>query len=145
MSGVEAVGQRLLGAGHGEEAEACGVEQQDRRLQPADQVGGEEAQKAGGDGDGEVAPVGDGGRRHGADHQVAGDAAGDGSRPGDHQHAEQVEAPPHAAGGAADGEHESGAEIHRVEQHRFDITPIAARYRDGRVGRGRTHGQESFP
>ena len=32
------------------------------------------------------------------------------------------------------------AEVHRIEQHRFDITPIAATRRDGRVRQGRTHG-----
>jgi hypothetical protein len=140
MTGLRPVGQRLLGAGHGEQAEARGVEQQHRCPEPADPVGGEEAQQAGGDGGGEVAPVGDGRGRHGADQQIAGNAARDGGGPGNHQHAEQVKAPSHAACSAADGEHEGGAEIHRIEQHRFDITPIAATRRDGRVGRGRTHG-----
>jgi hypothetical protein len=109
--------QGLLGPGDGKQAEARGVEHEDRRAQPVDHVRREEPENTRRRRRREIAPVHDGRRRHGADQQVARQPAGDPGQPGNDQHPEQVQLLAHAPRGAADREHEGGGQIHGIEQH----------------------------
>ena len=68
------------------------------------------------DGNHDIAPVGDRGRRYRADQQVAGDPAGVAGGEGQHEHPEEVEAMPDAHHGAAQREHEGAEEIERQDE-----------------------------
>ena len=60
---------------------------------------------------GQVAPVLERGRRHGADQEISQDSARGRRRERQHQHAEQVEALAHRGGGARERENEDADEV----------------------------------
>jgi hypothetical protein len=60
---------------------------------------------------GQIAPVPEGGRRHGADDEVAQDSTRARRREGDHEDPEEIDALTHGGRGARESEHEHADEV----------------------------------
>jgi hypothetical protein len=88
---LEPVGERLLRAGDGEERQTRAVEHQHEAAQAIEHGIPEEGHQAGEEGDSQIAPVADRGRRDGADQQVSGETTRVGGGEGQDEHAEQIE------------------------------------------------------
>ena len=111
ITGCNAESQRLLRAGDREQPEAERVEHPHRIAQPLDRVIPDERDEAGERRRREVAPVDERRRRHGADQQVAQDAARQLPWRRQHEHAEKIEALPHGRRGAGQCEDEDADEV----------------------------------
>src|SRR5262249_17763616 len=121
---VGAVGERLVGPGDGEEAQAERVEEVDRVLEALDPGAGPDRHRRGQGGARQVPPVRDAGGRDGTEAKVAHDAAAARRHVSGHVGAEQVESSLAGRGGAADGERERPEEIHQDEQRVLHRAPV---------------------
>src|SRR5690606_14764818 len=107
--------QGLVGADDGEQGEADGVGDLDGGAEAFDLFVAEEGEQAGGHGEGEVAPVGDGDGGD-AEDDVAGHAAGGGGGKREDEDAEEVEAVADGNEAAADGEGEGADEVQEGDE-----------------------------
>jgi hypothetical protein len=108
---VETMQERLLRSGHSEKGQSHGVAPENV---VAKSIRGRMPNKCGQAGDGgcdHVLPVGDGRRWDRAYQKVTRDAAGVPRCERQHYHPEDIEPVPHREQGAAEGEHESAAQI----------------------------------
>src|SRR5690606_20782293 len=113
--GADAGVQGLVGADDGEQGEADGVGDLDGVAEAFDLFVAEEGEQAGGHGEGEVAPVGDGDGGD-AEDDVAGHAAGGGGGKREDEDAEEVEAVADGEEAAADGEGEGADEVEEGDE-----------------------------
>ena len=144
MTGLNPNCDRLLRAGDGEERQSHRVEQKHGTAQPVDAGIREEGDEPGQDRNQQISPIGQGGRRHRADQQIAANPAKISGHEGQDEDAENVEPAIDRGNRPADRENEGAPQVknmhegfngdhdgsareslmHRAESKRYGISPI---------------------